>query len=167
MRLRELKADGESLADIAEAVDATWVDGRKPWAEECDIAMPAATQNELDEEDAQQLLEHGCRAIVEGANMPLTDPAASKLSNAGVLIAPGKAANAGGVAVSGFEMSQNRIGVSWSAERLDEELRDVMRSIYERTREAGRKGDSIDYRRGADIAGFKRVSGALLAFGYL
>ena len=97
--------------------------------------------------------------------MPLTEDAKSTLKDAGVLIAPGKAANAGGVAVSGFEMLQNRIGKSWSSDRLDQELRDVMRGIFEQVRDESADGESIDYSRGADRAGFRRVARALVSFG--
>ena len=158
-------ADGHEMSSLAEAVAAEWSEDSKPWGTECDIAIPAATQNELDEDDAKRLIDTGCKYVVEGANMPLTDAASRRLGDAGVVIAPGKAANAGGVAVSGFEMSQNRLGRSWSADRLDDELRDTMVGIFKRSRDFGDCDGRIDYRRGADRAGFDRVAKAVLSFG--
>lgn len=160
-------ADGQDLSDIATSISADWIDGAKPWKTDCDVAIPAATQNELEDEDASSLIDAGCRFVVEGANMPLTEKAARKLDEDGVTIAPGKAANAGGVAVSGFEMSQNRLGRSWSRDRLDEELRSTMMEIFERCKENGRIEGRTDYRRGADLAGFKRVARAVLSFGVM
>jgi glutamate dehydrogenase (NADP+) len=153
------------MDEIADGVGAEFISEARPWGEECDIAVPSATQNEIDEQAAQDLADGGCRILVEAANMPLTDAALAVLLEAGVTIAPGKAANAGGVAVSGFEMTQNRAGRSWSRERLDEELRELMRDIYARARDEGRVEDRVDLRRGADRAGFMRVARSLLAFG--
>ena len=158
-------ADGKDLAEIAAAISAQWSAGESPWATEYDIAVPAATQNEIDENDAGSLIDNNCKVVVEAANMPLTEAAGRRLSDAGVLIAPGKAANAGGVAVSGFEMSQNQLGRSWSKDRLDNELRDIMKEIFSRCKEFGEQDDQTDYRRGADRAGFNRVANAVLAFG--
>ena len=154
-------ADGHELSSLAEAVGAEWSEDSKPWSTECDIAIPAATQNELGEDDAKRLIDTGCKYVVEGANMPLTDAASRQLGDAGVVIGPGKAANAGGVAVSGFEMAQNRLGRSWSADRLDDELRDIMVGIFKRSRDFGDCDGRIDYRRGADRAGFDRVAKAV------
>lgn len=158
-------AETRDLASVADSVSARWSEGKKPWVTECDIAIPAATQNELDEDDAERLVDGGCRYVVEAANMPLTEGAARRLQAAGVVIAPGKAANAGGVAVSGFEISQNRLGRSWSAEKLDNELRETMLEIFARCKNYGERGGHIDYRRGADRAGFDRVARAVLSFG--
>ena len=158
-------ADGHEMSSLAEAVAAEWSEDSKPWSTECDVAIPAATQNELGEDDAKRLIDTGCKYVVEGANMPLTDAASRRLGDAGVVIGPGKAANAGGVAVSGFEMSQNRLGRSWSADRLDKELRDIMLGIFKRSRDFGDCNGRIDYRRGADRAGFDRVAKAVLSFG--
>ena len=158
-------ADGHEMSSLAEAVAAEWSEDSKPWSTECDVAIPAATQNELGEDDAKRLIDTGCKYVVEGANMPLTDAASRRLGDAGVVIGPGKAANAGGVAVSGFEMSQNRLGRSWSADRLDKELRDIMLGIFKRSRDFGDCDGRIDYRRGADRAGFDRVAKAVLSFG--
>ncbi len=153
------------LSAIAEAVSARWLQGEKPWRVGCDVAVPAATQNELDERDAGDLIDAGCRYVLEAANMPLTEAAAAAFEASGVAIAPGKAANAGGVAVSGFEITQNRLGRSWPRERLDTELRETMAGIFDRCKGRGRIDDRIDYRRGADIAGFDRVARAVLSFG--
>ena len=159
--------DGEDLSDIAESISADWADGAKPWATDCDIAIPAATQNELDEDDARMLADKDCRYVLEAANMPLTEEAAVTLSDAGITIAPGKAANAGGVVVSGFEMSQNRLGRSWSRGKLDDELRTTMVEIFERCKAHGTREGRIDYRRGADLAGFDRVARAVISFGIM
>lgn len=162
---KKAHSDNHDIEALADAVSAEWSAGEKPWATDCDIAIPGATQNELDDDDAQQLIENGCKYVVEAANMPITEAASSRLFDAGVAIAPGKAANAGGVAVSGFEMSQNRLGRSWSTERLDNDLRDTMIEIFKRSKEYGKHDGRIDYRRGADRAGFNRVATAVLSFG--
>ncbi len=166
--IERIRADypaDRDLEAVGDSVGAEWVEGKKPWETECQIAIPSATQNELDEDDARHLADGGCSIVVEGANMPLTSAAESALDEAGVQIAPGKAANAGGVAVSGFEMSQNRLGQTWSAERLDEDLRETMKAIYEKAQEHGKIEGRIDLRRGADRAGFERVAKAVLSFG--
>ena len=142
-------------------------EGARPWGVACEVALPCATQNELLAEDAKKLLANGCKAVSEGANMP-TDLAATHLfKEAGILFAPGKAANAGGVAVSGLEMSQNSARISWKEEDLQKLLQDIMRGIHDRCAEYGGKAGSshIDYVRGANIAGFKKVADAMLAFG--
>jgi len=164
-RIKNEYKDDRELADVAESVSAKWLEGEKPWARECDIAIPAATQNELDEDDATRLAEGECRYVIEAANMPLTTAAANRLRQGDIRIAPGKAANAGGVAVSGFEMSQNRLGRSWSKEKLDRELQEIMKGIFTRCCEYGDHDGRINYERGADRAGFDRVAEAVLAFG--
>lgn len=158
--------DGD-LAAIAESVSAKWLDGEKPWSTGCDVAVPSATQNEIDEEDAAKLVEASCEYVVEAANMPITTAAGRKLDEAAIAIAPGKAANAGGVAVSGFEMAQNRLGRSWSRDKLDAELRDTMGEIFDRCAARGKKTGRLDYRQGADVAGFDRVARAVLSFGLM
>ena len=168
--VRHIKTEypqSRDLEAIARSIDAEWCDDDSPWATECDIAMPSATQNELDADSAKQLIDNGCKFVVEAANMPLTDDATAAFEDAGVLIAPGKAANAGGVAVSGFEMSQNRLGRSWTAERLDCELREIMQAIFARCKQHGHVDGGINYRLGADRAGFERVARAVLSFGYM
>ena len=163
--VREIYPQDKDLAAIADKLDAAWIEDGKPWHLECDIAIPSATQNELDDEDADRLIDAGCGIVVEAANMPLTDEAKARFKKSGAIIAPGKAANAGGVAVSGFEMAQNRIGQSWGSDRIDRELRDVMAAIFRQIKEESTGKDQIDYCRGADRAGFKRVAHALVSFG--
>jgi len=142
--------------------------GAQPWAVPCEIAMPCATQNELDGDDARTLVEGGLVAVCEGANMPTTPEAARVLHEAGVLHAPGKASNAGGVAVSGLEQSQNAMRISWSHDEVDRRLKDIMKGIHERCIEYGEHGardGRIDYVTGANVAGFQKVAEALLAYG--
>jgi glutamate dehydrogenase (NADP+) len=157
---------GAKLADIASAVSATYHEGEKPWGVPCDAAMPCATQNELDEAAAKLLIGNGCKAVSEGANMPCTADAVHAFQKAGMLFGPGKAANAGGVAMSGLEMSQNSARLHRSAEDLREALRTIMTDIHRMCAESGRRSDgSIDYVQGANVAGFKKVADAMLAFG--
>lgn len=141
-------------------------DGARPWDVPCDVALPCATQNELDGDDARKLVANGCIAVSEGANMPTTLDGVHVFRDAQTLYAPGKAANAGGVAVSGLEMSQNSERRSWKESELQQMLRDIMDGIHERCLEYGRKSDDyVDYVKGANIAGFKKVADAMLAFG--
>ena len=139
----------------------------KPWRLKADVAMPCATENELDEADAQRLADNGVLAVVEGANMPCTAQASRLLRERRVLHAPGKAANAGGVAVSGLEMAQNAALTAWSAEQMNERLGGIMTLIHERCVEDGMSADKthVDYPRGANIAGFRKVADAMLAYG--
>ncbi|MFZ5718342.1 MAG: NADP-specific glutamate dehydrogenase [Pseudomonadota bacterium] len=141
--------------------------GQTPWGVPCDLALPCATQNELLGDDADTLLRNGCIAVSEGANMPSNLDAVHKFKAAGILFAPGKAANAGGVAVSGLEMSQNSARISWKEEELQRLLVDIMKGIHDRCVEyGGRPGSKVtDYVRGANIAGFKKVADAMLAYG--
>jgi glutamate dehydrogenase (NADP+) len=165
--IKKRYADGEGFGDIASEVGGRFEEGSKPWELECDIAIPAATQNELDEDDAKRLVDAGVKAVVEAANMPLTAEAERVFDDAEVAIAPGKAANAGGVAISGLEMSQNRLGRSWSKGRMDDELREIMSGIFERTKQHGQFEGRINYRCGADRAGFDRVAKAVSSFGIM
>ncbi|MCB2049560.1 MAG: NADP-specific glutamate dehydrogenase [Novosphingobium sp.] len=155
------------ISEYAEAfAGATFHNGARPWGLPCDVALPCATQNELDEHDAKALIANGCRAVCEGANMPSTQLAVTAFREAGILFGPGKAANAGGVAISGLEMSQNAARLSWEAERLEQMLLKIMQDIHARCLRHGTRADgSVDYVRGANIAGFKRVADAMLAFG--
>ncbi|MEM1312963.1 MAG: NADP-specific glutamate dehydrogenase [Pseudomonadota bacterium] len=160
------KRPGASLADCAEELGAAYHAGRRPWGVPCEAAMPCATQNELDRADADALMANGCRAVCEGANMPCTLDAVHALQAGGVLFAPGKAANAGGVAMSGLEMSQNSARLRRSAEDLREALRRIMDDIHDACRREGEGPDGrIDYVRGANVAGFRKVADALMAFG--
>lgn len=138
----------------------------KPWQQKCDIALPCATQNELDEESAKTLVANGCFCVAEGANMPSTYEAVVVFHDAKILFAPGKASNAGGVATSGLEMSQNSLRLSWTAEEVDEKLKAIMLNIHTACVQYGADEDGyIDYVKGANIAGFVKVADAMLAQG--
>ncbi|MDE6802197.1 MAG: NADP-specific glutamate dehydrogenase [Muribaculaceae bacterium] len=143
--------------------------GERPWHHvKCDIAMPSATQNEIDGEDARALLAAGCMAVSEGANMPSTPDAIREFLNAKILYAPGKAANAGGVAVSGLEMAQNSQKLSWTAEEVDAKLKHIMADIHAQCVEHGTEADGyINYVKGANVAGFMKVARAMMAQGVL
>ena len=163
----ELRASNNDVVEpYAEKFGAKFVKGRKPWEVKCDIAFPCAIQNELNEEDAKQLVENGCIMVVETSNMGCTAEAVKYL-NGRVAFAPGKAANAGGVAVSGLEMSQNSMRLSWSAAEVDAKLKDIMKAIhdsaYDTAEKYGRKGD---YVFGANVAGFEKVADAMIAQGH-
>ena len=146
--------------------NATYVAGKTPWFVKCDIALPCATQNELNGEDAKQLIENGCICVSEGANMPSTPEAVHEFQKAKILFAPGKASNAGGVATSGLEMSQNSLRLSWSREEVDTKLKDIMEDIHDSCVKYGENEDgSVDYIKGANIAGFVKVADAMLAQG--
>ncbi|MEP2235466.1 MAG: NADP-specific glutamate dehydrogenase [Alteripontixanthobacter sp.] len=145
---------------------ATYHDGRRPWGVSCDLALPCATQNELNEDEAKELVANGVQAVSEGANMPTTLEGVHVFHDAKIMYGPGKAANAGGVAVSGLEMSQNAERISWNNERLGEMLTELMEGIHGKCVEYGQQdGGYVDYVKGANIAGFKKVADAMLAFG--
>ena len=147
---------------------AKYVKGERPWSVKCDIALPCATQNELNGDEAKTLLDNGCMCVSEGANMPSTPDAMHAFQKAGILFAPGKASNAGGVATSGLEMSQNSLRLSWSRKEVDEKLKDIMEDIHDSCVQYGKNEDgSIDYVRGANIAGFVKVADAMLAQGII
>ena len=146
---------------------ASFHEGKRPWNVPCDVALPCATQNELNEAEARELVGNGCTAVAEGANMPTTLDGVKVFHDAGILYGPGKAANAGGVAVSGLEMSQNSERISWNHERLGQMLTELMEGIHAKCVEYGEKGGHVDYVRGANIAGFKKVADAMLAFGVM
>jgi len=141
---------------------STFVEGKRPWGEKCDVALPCATQNELDKTEAKALLNNGCICVAEGANMPSTPEAIAEFDGAKILFAPGKASNAGGVATSGLEMSQNSLRLSWTAEEVDEKLHSIMRSIHQQCVEYGTEGSYVDYVKGANIAGFVKVADSML-----
>ncbi|MCH8123191.1 MAG: NADP-specific glutamate dehydrogenase [Bacteroidetes bacterium] len=145
---------------------SSWHAGQKPWGVTCDMALPCATQNEMNGEQAKELIKNGCKAVSEGANMPVDLDGVHVFKAAGICYAPGKAANAGGVAVSGLEMSQNSARISWSEEQLQQLLKDTMKGIHDSCVEYGDRGDgTIDYVRGANIAGFVKVADAMIAYG--
>ena len=127
--------------------------------------MPCATQNEINKQEAETLVKNGCIAVSEGANMPTEEEAIAIFQQAKLMFAPSKAANAGGVAVSGLEMSQNSLRISWTEDELNRQLRDIMARIHDRCVEHGRDGDRVDYVKGANIAGFIKVADAMLAYG--
>ncbi len=146
--------------------NASYKEGKAPWDVKCDIALPCATQNELDKEDAEMLVNNGCISVGEGANMPCTPEAVAVFQKAKILFSPGKASNAGGVATSGLEMSQNSLRYNWSAEEVDQKLHEIMYDIHNACVEYGREEDGfVDYVKGANIAGFVKVADAMLAQG--
>lgn len=156
------------VSEYAQLVGATFIPGTKPWSVPVDVALPCATQNELDADDAMTLVENGVVAVAEGANMPCTPEAVKIFEHRGVLYAPGKASNAGGVATSGLEMSQNAMRLSWTREEVDARLREIMKGIHDACLQYGRREDgSVSYSDGANIAGFAKVADAMLAQGVI
>jgi glutamate dehydrogenase (NADP+) len=156
------------IREFAEEYGCEYVEGGRPWGYKCDIAMPSATQNELDGDDARTLLANGVIAVSEGANMPSTPEAIKEFLNAKILYAPGKAANAGGVSVSGLEMAQNSQKLSWSAEEVDEKLKGIMKNIHEQCQKYGKEADGYtNYVKGANVAGFMKVARAMMSQGIL
>ncbi len=154
------------VKEYAEHYGLKYVAGARPWGEKCDIALPSATQNEINEEEAKTLVKNGCIAVSEGANMPSTPGAIKVFQESGLLYAPGKASNAGGVSVSGLEMAQNSVRYSWSAEEVDNKLHDIMRQIHAACVKYGKNEDgSINYVKGANVAGFMKVAEAMMAQG--
>ena len=156
------------IKEYAEAFNCKYYEGEKPWGIQCDVALPCAVQNELDKEDAEALVNNGCRLVAEGANMPCTPEAITVLQQNGILYAPGKASNAGGVAVSGLEMSQNSIRMYWTREEVEQRLQVIMQKIHKQCILYGKNPDgSIDYVKGANIAGFVKVADAMVAEGHV
>lgn len=156
------------ISELAEKYKLEYKDGGKPWEYKVDIAMPCATQNELDGKDAKKLIDGGVKAVSEGANMPTTPEGMIALQEAGVLFAPGKASNAGGVATSGLEMAQNSQRLFWSREEVDEKLHGIMVNIHQNAHETAKLfGQPGNYVLGANIAGFLKVANAMVAQGYL
>ncbi|MBA4153119.1 NADP-specific glutamate dehydrogenase [Flavobacterium sp.] len=146
--------------------NAKFVEGKRPWEVKCDIALPCATQNELNQTEAKALISNGCICVSEGANMPSTPEAIEEFTKAKILFAPGKASNAGGVATSGLEMSQNSLRLSWTSEEVDQRLKAIMANIHESCVKYGSDGQGyVDYVKGANIAGFVKVADAMLAQG--
>ncbi len=164
--LKELKNSKRGrIKEYADKFGATYMAHENPWSIKAEIYFPCATQNELDEDDAQLIINHHALAVIEGANMPTTLGATRMLQEAGILFAPGKASNAGGVATSGLEMAQNSGRTSWSKEEVDMRLRDIMHHIHETCRTHGETPKGIDYVQGANIGGFVRVADAMIAQG--
>lgn len=167
-RLCEIKASRDGrVADYAREFGLTYLEGKQPWSVPVDIALPCATQNELDVEAAQTLIANGVKAVAEGANMPTTIEATDLFLDAGVLFAPGKAANAGGVATSGLEMAQNAGRISWKADEVDARLQHIMLDIHQACVEYGGEEKQTHYVRGANIAGFVKVADAMIAQGVI
>ena len=164
IELKEVRR--ERLSVYAKEQGLQYFEGQKPWGVAADVALPCATQNELDEEAAKTLLANGCKVVAEGANMPSTLGAVKQFLDAKILYAPGKASNAGGVATSGLEMSQNAIRLCWTREEVDKNLFNIMKDIHENCVKYGTREDgSVNYVDGANIAGFVKVADAMLAQG--
>lgn len=151
------------IKEYADKYNVEFVEGKRPWNAKCDIALPCATQNEIDADDAANLVKNGCVCISEGANMPSTPEAVELFIEKKVLYGPGKAANAGGVAVSGLEMSQNSMRIQWTKEEVDSKLHDIMKAIHRSCEKYGKKDDGfINYVDGANIGGFVKVADAMI-----
>jgi glutamate dehydrogenase (NADP+) len=160
MELKNVKRG--RIKEYAQKFNCDYLEGKRPWGIECDMAFPSATQNEIEKSDAEKLVKNGCICVGEGANMPSTPGAIEVFQKAKILYGPGKAANAGGVATSGLEMSQNSQRLSWSREEVDEKLHGIMVSIHESCLKYGTEAKYIDYVKGANIAGFVKVADAML-----
>ncbi|MFQ5953712.1 MAG: NADP-specific glutamate dehydrogenase [Kiloniellales bacterium] len=156
----------DRIAEYANEYGVEFHEGQRPWGVPCDLAFPCATQNEISAEEAKTLIKNGCIGVSEGANMPTEQDGIDQYQEARILFAPSKAANAGGVAVSGLEMSQNSARISWKEEELQNLLRDIMQGIHDKCVEYGREDDNyVNYLKGANIAGFIKVADAMLAYG--
>lgn len=156
-----------SLGEYAKEYGVKYYEGKRPWAITADLAFPCATQNEVSEDDAKTLVKNGCIAVAEGANMPTVKSGIDVFQDAGVLFAPSKAANAGGVATSGLEMTQNSMRLSWSRDELNQRLRDIMADIHASCVEYGQGKDRVDYMKGANIAAFVKLADAISAYGVM
>ncbi|KQC02958.1 MAG: glutamate dehydrogenase [Candidatus Cloacimonas sp. SDB] len=163
MELKNIKRG--RIKEYADEFGVKYYEGKRPWSVKCDIALPSATQNEIDAEDAETLVKNGCFCVCEGANMPSTPEAVDIFLNAKILYGPGKAANAGGVATSGLEMSQNSLRLNWSREEVDEKLHNIMKAIHEQCVTHGKKDDYVNYVNGANIAGFIKVADSMIDHG--
>jgi len=163
MELKNVKRG--RIKEYAAKYKCKYIEGRWPWEIKCDCAFPSATQNEIHESDAKQLVKNGCMLVAEGANMPTLPEAIKIFQQAKILYGPGKASNAGGVATSGLEMSQNSLRLSWTREEVDNRLHEIMVKINETCVKYGRQGKHIDYVKGANIGGFVKVADAMLAQG--
>lgn len=166
MELKNIKRG--RIKKYAEKFACEYHEGKRPWEVKCDVALPSATQNEVNEEEAKMLIENGCFVVSEGANMPSTPGAIEVYQKAKILYGPGKAANAGGVAVSGLEMSQNSLRLSWTREEVDQRLHNIMKSIHETCVKYGTESDGyVNYVNGANLGGFVKIADAMLAQGYV
>ncbi|MDX1667910.1 MAG: glutamate dehydrogenase, partial [Limnobacter sp.] len=148
--------------------NAEFLEGKRPWGIPVELAFPCATQNEINAEEAHALVKNGCIAVSEGANMPSEKGAVDIFQDAKIMFAPSKAANAGGVAVSGLEMTQNSMRISWSRDELNQRLRAIMGDIHSKCAKYGETSDGhIDYLKGANVAGFVKVADAMMAYGVI
>jgi len=164
MELKNVKRG--RIKEYAGKYNVEYFEGKRPWMIKCDIAMPNATQNEINGDEAGLLVKNGCMCVSEGANMPSTLEAVEVFLNAGILYGPGKAANAGGVATSGLEMTQNSMRLPWSREEVDNRLRTIMKNIHDTCVKYGKKeGGFVNYVDGANIGGFVKVANAMIAQG--
>tara|TARA_B100001996_G_C18638559_1_gene584684 strand:- start:250 stop:1587 length:1338 start_codon:yes stop_codon:yes gene_type:complete len=150
------------IKEYANEFGAEYLEGKRPWDLKCDIALPCATQNEINGDDAKVLIKNGCYVVSEGANMPSDPDAVNVFLDNGILFGPGKAANAGGVATSGLEMSQNSMRLNWSREEVDSKLHNIMKNIHEACVTHGSNSDGVNYVKGANVAGFIKVADAML-----
>ena len=150
------------IYEYAEKFGCEFMEGKRPWSVSCDIALPCATQNEIDKDNAKTLVKNGCICISEGANMPTEPDAVDFLQKNNVLFGPGKASNAGGVAVSGLEMSQNSMRINWTRDEVDNKLNDIMKHIHEACVSHGSENGSVNYVKGANIAGFIKIADSML-----
>lgn len=150
------------IKEYAEEFNVEYLEDKRPWALPCDIALPCATQNEINGEDAKELLANGCKVISEGANMPSDPDAVAVFQGSNILFGPGKAANAGGVATSGLEMSQNSMRLNWTRKEVDGRLHQIMKDIHEACVVYGQENESVNYVKGANVAGFIKVADAML-----
>ena len=165
MELKNVKR-GRISEYVNKYPSAKFHEGKRPWGEKCDIALPCATQPAFHADAAKTLVSNGCMCVSEGANMPSTPEAIEVFQKAKILLAPGKASNAGGVATSGLEMSQNSLRYNWTAKEVDEKLYSIMNDIHAACVKYGKDGDGhVDYVKGANIAGFVKVADAMLAQG--
>jgi glutamate dehydrogenase (NADP+) len=155
------------IYEFAEKFNCKFYKDKKPWSLKADLVFPCATQNEIELSDAKNLIKNGCKALSEGANMPTTHEAIAALIKAKVVFAPGKAANAGGVSVSGLEMTQNSIRLAWHREELEERLKNIMHEIHQQCINYGSEKDRVDYVKGANLAGFVKVADAMVAYGVI
>ena len=150
------------IKEYADNFNCEYFEGKRPWSIKCDVALPCATQNEINESDAKELFKNGVVAVSEGANMPSDPDAVHVFQNSNILFGPGKAANAGGVAVSGLEMSQNSMRIKWESEEVDKKLFNIMQNIHSSCVEHGGQNNIVDYVKGANIAGFIKVADAMI-----
>ncbi|MBT8137730.1 MAG: NADP-specific glutamate dehydrogenase [Gammaproteobacteria bacterium] len=164
--IKELKNERRGrIKEYADKYGAEFHEGKRPWMVPGDLAFPCATQNEISLDDAKELIGNGCKAVSEGANMPTVKEGVDAFIDANILFAPSKAANAGGVAVSGLEMTQNSMRLNWGRDELNERLRGIMQGIHEQCVRYGTEGKNVNYLKGANIAGFVKVADAMMAYG--